>query len=881
MENELVNENRRYIKFALLLKDGAEVRTMSELKEHFDVYEILESFTSRKLNKWLRHRYHEDKAEKMEYLLKQYKDNAIKDIYAIVEKICEILEVEYTPAIKKDIEQYATMENIENLVKKAQNINSQIKDTVARINFRKVARNQEEIEKLLETETKIYLLPFKTKDKLLRYEIPANTKPVCYIGVEDMEDSLPIVMFTDNNNILSKEEVSNNQNIILSNLTLCFKLIDEENDSEDEITFNGRKVKVGNNKIDEKKDKDINKKLNELLGINTRENFKTKSNDNSRESVKKQIIRCMDANFPLIYLKTFEESKADEIVCSVLEGRKFYEWNAEGFFERDKNGNRTGYWGEGWKLNYTLSRFIKNDLYHTDKIPLMNESNLSDEARFTKESLLPDLKKSVLVLKDAHKFLEDYEIIAKLKYLCQIIYRGELNDCNIVIVSPVLVLPKEIENYITIVTLDYLRADEIWKRIKKICDDNGVNLENLSNDFKKKLVEALKGLSAFDITNIISLAISSDKELNAADWERIIEHKKRMVEKTNILEMIDVEIDKDDIGGLENLKNWLDSKSKIYKNWAKAKEYNVDIPKGVMIAGMPGCGKSITAKVTADMFEIPLLRMDIGKIMGKYVGESEQRMRQALRLSESVAPCVLWIDEIEKAFSGINGDGGGAEVTTRLFGMFLTWMQENTERVFIVATANDVTKLPPELLRKGRFDEIFYVDFPKPLEREQIFKIHLKKRGKTDEWEKEINEEQKKELIYLTKGYSGADIEGLIKETIERDFIENVLDKKGRNFFDILMEVQRNITPLKISMGATLNKLTQTYKKGRYRSASNEIKYIKGNIINNNMDNNTRRFLRKCSHLPKIIKIKFGCLREKINKRVSSEGEANESNQPQ
>lgn len=185
-----------------------------------------------------------------------------------------------------------------------------------------------------------------------------------------------------------------------------------------------------------------------------------------------------------------------------------------------------------------------------------------------------------------------------------------------------------------------------------------------------------------------------------------------------------------------------------------------------MIVGMPGCGKSLTAKATANLFEIPLVRLDVGRLLGKYVGESEENMRKALKLSEAISPCVLWIDEIEKAFSGVGGSGGGSDVTTRLFGQFLTWMQEKESTVFIIATANDISHMPPEFLRKGRFDELFFVDLPNKEERRRIIEIHLKKRNK---WRKDIDAAA---LIEATEGFNGADLEAVVKETIETAFIE-------------------------------------------------------------------------------------------------------------
>ncbi|MCD7957355.1 MAG: AAA family ATPase [Lachnospiraceae bacterium] len=266
-----------------------------------------------------------------------------------------------------------------------------------------------------------------------------------------------------------------------------------------------------------------------------------------------------------------------------------------------------------------------------------------------------------------------------------------------------------------------------------------------------------------------------------------------------------------DIGGLENLKTWFRRKAKVYKNLNKAEAFGVDMPKGVLIAGISGCGKSLTAKAAASLFEVPLLRLDMGRLMGKYVGESEENMRKATSLAEAISPCVLWIDEIEKAFAGIGGTGGGAEVTTRLFGNFLTWMQEKRSPVFVVATANDVTKLPPELLRKGRFDEIFYVGLPKKGERRRIFEIHIQKRRPQDLAAIDLNE-----LATKTEGFSGADIEGVIKDAIESAFAD---DKDRIQTQDVLVAI-RNTHSLSEIMKEDLDRLAKIYETGNFKNAS-------------------------------------------------------------
>ena len=240
--------------------------------------------------------------------------------------------------------------------------------------------------------------------------------------------------------------------------------------------------------------------------------------------------------------------------------------------------------------------------------------------------------------------------------------------------------------------------------------------------------------------------------------------------------------------------------------------FGVDAPKGIMIVGMPGCGKSLTAKAAAKLFGLPLLRLDVGSLMGKYVGESEGNMRRALKQADAVSPCVLWIDELEKAFVGINSSSGnaGSEVASRLFGYFLTWMQEKTSPVFVLATANDISALPPELLRKGRFDEIFYVDFPNETERVAIFDVHLERRKKTS------NKIDRKILAAKTDGFSGADIESVVKEAIEKSFV----DGKAQLNTDRLLEVIKETQPLSVVMKDKVKEYKDKFNQTKIKPAS-------------------------------------------------------------
>ena len=372
-------------------------------------------------------------------------------------------------------------------------------------------------------------------------------------------------------------------------------------------------------------------------------------------------------------------------------------------------------------------------------------------------------QETYIILKDIHGELNSPKIISLLKRIAENNLYNDKYSATVFIISEITVIPKELENYITVFDIPLPTTSEILSIINDFVTEMDITVEQEVID---EIALSFKGLNEFQIKQILNLAYQDGGCIDKDDKLLILKEKEQFIKKSGMLEIVNFTETIDDIGGLENLKEWLARKAKVFSNLDKAIKFGVDVPKGIMIIGMPGCGKSLTAKATASLFEIPLVRLDVGRLLGKYVGESEENMRKALQLSEAISPCVLWIDEIEKAFAGVGGDGGGNDVTTRLFGQFLTWMQEKENTVFIVATANDISKMPPEFLRKGRFDELFFVDLPNGEERRKILDIHLKKRKK---WNKEIDSIA---LIKETDGFNGADLEAVVKDTIEMAFID-------------------------------------------------------------------------------------------------------------
>lgn len=421
-----------------------------------------------------------------------------------------------------------------------------------------------------------------------------------------------------------------------------------------------------------------------------------------------------------------------------------------------------------------------------------------------------------LIIKNAEDEMKDAKNIALIKKIAETRYSNSDYNFTVIVVTEAETVPKDLEKFTSILDIPNMTKDEIEKYIWNFAKENNVNMDK--NDVGEVAI-SLKGLTKLEIDHVLNMIIESKNNISISGRDIIIREKGQIIKKSSILEIIDFKEKIEEIGGLEGLKEWLSSKAQVFRRLDEAKKFGVDTPKGVLLVGMPGCGKSLAAKASARLFNVPLLRLDIGRLLGKYVGESEHNMRVALKTAESISPCILWIDEIEKAFAGIDQNGGASDITKRLFGQFLTWLQEKENTVFVVATANDITAFPPEFLRKGRFDEVFFIDFPNEEERERIFEIHLEKRGKMSD---DIN---LKELAEETEGYCGADIEEIVKNAVENKFIletENEEEKKITT--NNLLEATKSIDSLSNILSDKIDVLKKSYKKFKIKSASQKIK---------------------------------------------------------
>ena len=413
---------------------------------------------------------------------------------------------------------------------------------------------------------------------------------------------------------------------------------------------------------------------------------------------------------------------------------------------------------------------------------------------------------SYLILRDIQDEMDN----PKIKSLIQMIAQRKLYDrdfdVTLIISSSVINVPHEIEKYVSFLEIPYPDEEEIKQLIKEHVETNGY--EDFKDEHVNDLMPSLKGLTLFEIDRMLDMAMSSGGTLTKEDKEMILRHKKQMVKKSGVLELVDSPEDIDSIGGLKNLKKYLSDKSEIMKRIGEALNAGVSMPKGVFIVGMPGCGKSLCAKATAALFEAPLLKLDMGSLMGKYQGESEKNLRQAIKIAEAAAPCILWIDEIEKAFTGV----GGSEILTRMFGYFLSWLQEKTSSVYVIATANNAANLPPELKRKGRFDEIFCVKLPNDEERKQIFEVHLKKREKRAK--KSFNISVTDDMVKATDGFNGADIESVVSEAIEDCFL-----KKKPLTAAVLTDFAKNTVSISKSCKQQIKDMDDIFKESHFKTA--------------------------------------------------------------
>jgi SpoVK/Ycf46/Vps4 family AAA+-type ATPase len=377
------------------------------------------------------------------------------------------------------------------------------------------------------------------------------------------------------------------------------------------------------------------------------------------------------------------------------------------------------------------------------------------------DQVIEQVEPALFVFKDLHPFLtkSNFAVTRKLK---DIALHLKNSHKTIIIVAPVLEIPTELEKEITVLNHPLPTRDELSGRLDDIIADvkqfKHVQIA-LDEAGRERLLQAALGLTLGEAENVFAKIIVKSERLSAEDVNEVLAEKQQIIRKSGLLEYYATNESFEHIGGLAVLKEWLDKRAAAFTG--EARTFGLPAPKGILLLGVQGCGKSLCAKAVSNRWQLPLLRFDMGRMFGSFVGSSEENVRRAIAVAESVAPAILWVDEIDKAFAGSQGSGvsdGGT--TARVFGTFLTWLSEKTVPVFVVATANEIAHLPPELLRKGRLDEIFFVDLPGAAERTEIFRIHLTKRGR---------DASGFDLAALTEAsvqFSGAEIEEAINSAL-------------------------------------------------------------------------------------------------------------------
>lgn len=374
--------------------------------------------------------------------------------------------------------------------------------------------------------------------------------------------------------------------------------------------------------------------------------------------------------------------------------------------------------------------------------------------------------RALFVLLDFHPYVQEAKVTRKLRDLIRSL---QSSGSSLIMLAPRLVLPPELEKDIAVI--DYPLPDKqdmkaLLGTIEQGLAQNPRFKVTLTDDERELLLEAVLGLTENEAKNVFAKALVSNSALSISALDVIIAEKEQIVRKSGILEYDTAPEGFAALGGMDELKTWLTLRASSFSK--RARDYGLPAPKGLLLIGVPGCGKSIAAKTISSEWRQPLLRLDVGKLFGGIVGSSEENVRRVIHFAEAVAPAILWIDEIEKGFAGVKG-WGDSGTSARVFSTFLTWLQEKQSPVFVVATANDISALPPELLRKGRFDEIFFVDLPFEEEREEILRIHLARRGRDAE---KLGIDVPA-LARASDGFSGSEIEQAVVASLYQAFSSN------------------------------------------------------------------------------------------------------------
>ena len=409
---------------------------------------------------------------------------------------------------------------------------------------------------------------------------------------------------------------------------------------------------------------------------------------------------------------------------------------------------------------------------------------------------------AIFVFKDLHPFTHQHDVVRRLRDVYQQ-FRGKPK--TLIVLSPILSLPPEIEKEITVIDYPLPDIDEVEKILNAEIKNRANATLSLSNEEREAMLRSFLGLTADEIAAVARKVLLRRDVIDINMLDELVEEKRLILRKTEILDFIPTDIKMSHVGGLGRFKRWANTRANGFTK--EAREFGLPMPKGVLITGISGCGKSLIIQALANAWHLPLLRLDMGRVFSGFAGTPEESLRRAIFTVEAVAPSILWVDEIEMGIS-VFSDSVESGATARIFASFLTWMQEKRKAVFIAATANDIDRLPPEFIRKGRFDEIFFVDLPSQEEREEVITIHLERHGKT------ASIVSIEGLAKRAAGYTGAEIEQAIVSGMYEAFAE----KRELSINDIYRALG-NMVPLSVTMKEQITK-TKRWADNRAIKAS-------------------------------------------------------------
>jgi SpoVK/Ycf46/Vps4 family AAA+-type ATPase len=491
-----------------------------------------------------------------------------------------------------------------------------------------------------------------------------------------------------------------------------------------------------------------------------------------------ELTLFLKARYPIIYINTIEEDRIEYVIRKNIKtnlNRSIYSWD----------------FVDGYTNNPNNEGFAKrNPLQALELIERLNSET-----------------PALFILKDFNRFLTDLSISRKLRNISRIL---KLQPKTIIIIGSELNIPIELQDLITVLQFQLPLESEINQELERLINSLNIKLEP---QLFESLSRACQGLSLERIRRVLSKIIATYKTIDNNSIAVLLSEKKQIISQTEILEYWSVTKKIIDLGGLDNLKDWLKKRKTAFG--VQALNYGLPTPRGLLLVGIQGTGKSLTAKAIGNDWQLPLLKLDVGKLFGGIVGESESRLRQMINVSETISPCILWIDEIDKAFSNVESKGDSG-TSNRVLATFISWLSEKTKPVFVIATANNIDLLPLEIIRKGRFDEIFFLDLPIKKEREEIFKIHLKEfRPNTFQ----VFDYSK--LAELSESFSGAEIRQSIIDGMYHAFYE----KREFTTDDICMAIEE-IIPLASLENDQMLKLQDWASSGRIRLASSKPIYL-------------------------------------------------------